>query len=195
MGRTFGFGADRVTGMDVVTCDGMCASRRRPRQTCSGRFGAGRAGVGIVTSVDVGLVPCGRCTAASSRPTPTWPTSRCGRGWTGCRACRRTTSSVALLQLPDCPSPAGDRGRFVVHVRVAHIGEDASGEAVIRVTRDRQPPLGTIGRMPYGDQDHPQRSPRSVADQLTASRQLQEFPADAATRRCWPTAGQPRTRR
>ncbi|WP_219414822.1 BBE domain-containing protein [Pseudonocardia nigra] len=62
-----------------------------------------------------------------------------------------TTSSLALLRLPDEPGlPDPLRGRFVVHVRIAHVGGTESGERLLRPLRSLATPLvDDVTEMPY----------------------------------------------
>jgi hypothetical protein len=62
----------------------------------------------------------------------------------------RTSSSVALLRLPDDPQlPDPIRGRFVTHVRMAHVGEAGEGARLARDISAVAPVvLDTLGPLP-----------------------------------------------
>ena len=185
MGRTFGFGADRVTGMDVVTPDAMI--HRVTPESQPDLFWAlrgGRAGVGIVTSVDLDLVPL-RSLYGGGLYFDADLADVALRTWVDWSASlsQDTTTSVALLRLADLPmAPPEIRDRFVVHIRVAHIGDDASGEAIVTPLRAiGEPLLGTIGRMPYTAIGTIHNDPPDPLPIWLTSSQLRKFPADAAT--------------
>jgi hypothetical protein len=61
-----------------------------------------------------------------------------------------TSSSVALLRLPPDPAlPEPIRGRFVVHVRIAHTGDTAEGTRLAHLMRGVAPVLlESLGELP-----------------------------------------------
>jgi hypothetical protein len=66
-----------------------------------------------------------------------------------------TSSSVALLRLPPNPDlPAPIRGRFVVHVRMAHVGDRAEGFRLRQAIRALAPVLlDTLDEIPMAALD------------------------------------------
>ena len=66
-----------------------------------------------------------------------------------------TTTSLALLRVPDTVAVAAPlRGRTVVHLRVAHLGDAASGAALLAPMRDVAAPiLDTVADMAVTDVD------------------------------------------
>ncbi|MEU1463106.1 FAD-binding oxidoreductase [Streptomyces sp. NPDC005727] len=153
LGREFGYAADRVRSIDLVTADAR--SRRVTADSDPGLFwalrGAG-ANFGVVTGMEIDLVPVSRLyggelvfdlartpglLADYLRWTETLP--------------EELTSSVSLLDYPDLPFfPAVLRGRFAAHVRVAYTGDSRDGERLLAPLRALGPRLSdTVAEMPY----------------------------------------------
>jgi hypothetical protein len=157
LGREFGYAADHVRALDVVTADG------RPRHvTRAGEpdlYGAllgGGHGLGIVTAMEIGLVPVARLYGGSlsfdGREVDPVAVLRTYERWT--RTVPDTlTSSFAAVPYPDVPGlPPGLRGRYVVSVRVAYTGDGGEGERLVAPLREAGPVLAdTLRVMPYGE--------------------------------------------
>ena len=155
LGRAFGWAADYVHAIEVVTVDGelrRVTSREEPDLFWALR--GSRSNMGVVTALELdlpdvtrlyggGLFFSGEDAAtvlhAYHRFTATVP--------------EQLTSSIALLRLPDVPSaPELLRGKFVVHVRIAHLGTSVEGERLLRPLRGSAPVLlDTVGDMPLVD--------------------------------------------
>ncbi|MFE1025422.1 bagremycin/ferroverdin biosynthesis FAD-dependent oxygenase BagK/FevA1 [Streptomyces sp. NPDC058818] len=153
LSRAYGFAADHVTAVDVVTPDGLprtATARRHPDLFWALRGGKGN--FGVVTALEFGLVPVTRLyggglffpgdTAAD--------VLHAWRSWTE-SVPEETASSLALLRMPDQrPIPPLPLGGLVVHVRVAHLGPGDEGERLVRPLRAVAPALAdTLGEMPY----------------------------------------------
>jgi hypothetical protein len=154
-GRAFGWAADYVHAIEVVTADGR--RRRVTAQEEPDLFWAlrgSRSNMGVVTAVELelhdttrlyggGLFFSGADAAAVlhafHRFTTTVPDE--------------FTSSIALLRLPDMPSiPELLRGKFMVHVRIAFLGTSAEGERLVMPLRQAAPVvLDTVGEMSIVD--------------------------------------------
>nr|UPA71913.1 mitomycin radical oxidase [Streptomyces sp.] len=153
LGREFGYAADRVRSIDIVTADAR--SRRVTADGDPDLFwalrGAG-ANFGVVTGMEIDLVRVSRLyggelvfdltrtpglLADYLRWTETLP--------------EELTSSVSLLAYPDLPVfPAPLRGRFAAHVRIAYTGEPHAGERLVAPLRALGPRLSdTVAEMPY----------------------------------------------
>ncbi|MEV7779602.1 FAD-binding protein [Kitasatospora sp. NPDC088351] len=153
LSREFGYAADRVRSIDLVTADAR--SRRVTADSDPELFwalrGAG-ANFGVVTGMEIDLVPVSRLyggelvfdlartpdlLAGYLRWTQTLP--------------EELTSSVSLLDCPDLPFfPAAVRGRFVAHVRIAYTGDSRTGERLVAPLRALGPRLAdTVAEMPY----------------------------------------------
>ena len=164
LSRQFGFGADRVRAVELVTADGRV--RRVDAEHDPELFWAVRGGkgnFGIVTGLELDLVPVAQVfaggvffAAASAADVlhsfRTWaPTLPDHAG-----------ASVALLQLPpleDLPEPI--RGRYVVHVRFAVNGSAEEGEALLAPMLDAgEVLLSRVGELPVTEIDALHQDPR-----------------------------------
>jgi FAD/FMN-containing dehydrogenase len=166
IGRTFGFAADHVRRMTVVTADGAVreVSPSSEPDLFWGMRG-GKGNLGIVTEITVDLMPVSRIYgggiffAGENAP----ELLRAYRDWSA-GLDEQTNTSIALVRfppIPDIPEPL--RGRFVVHLRVAHVGDAAAGEQIVAPMRAVAPAIvDLVGDMPYAaidsvhqDPDHP----------------------------------------
>ncbi|MGY1714137.1 FAD-binding oxidoreductase [Geodermatophilus sp. SYSU D01106] len=151
--RTFGFAADHVRRLTVVTADGDVVEVGPDRDP--ERFRAlrgGGAAFGLVTSMTIGLLPVARLYAGGL-----WFTAEVARTvlhrwreWTATLP-DAVSTSVARLDLPPDPRlPEPLRGRSVVHVRVACVtGPDEGARLVAPVRAAATPLLDTVGDLPY----------------------------------------------
>ncbi|MDC2953479.1 FAD-binding oxidoreductase [Streptomyces gilvifuscus] len=153
LAREFGYAADHVRALDVVTADGRRrhVTRESDPDLYWALLGAGHD-FGIVTGLEIGLVPVRRLYGGSlafdGRESDPAALLRAYEEWT------RTvpdglTSSFAAVPYPDLPGlPPHLRGRYVVSVRVAYTGGD--GDAVVAALRESGPVLAdSLGEMPY----------------------------------------------
>ncbi|MFE3824871.1 FAD-binding oxidoreductase [Streptomyces sp. NPDC059092] len=153
LAREFGYAADRVASIDVVTADGR--SRHVTAQSEPELFwalrGAG-ANFGVVTGMEIDLVPVSRLYGGELA----FHLDRCPGlladylSWTETLP-EELTSSVSLLDYPDLPLfPAMVRGRSVAHVRIAYTGDSRTGERLVAPLRALGPRLSdTVAEMPY----------------------------------------------
>ncbi|MFI5503352.1 FAD-binding oxidoreductase [Nocardia asteroides] len=153
LAREFGYAADHVRAIDLVTADG----RMRTLTPADDLFGAvlGSGGnLGVVTGLELDLMPVTEVyggqlvfdTALVDAALETW------RAWTATLP-DTLTSTVAVVTFPDiAPVPEPLRGRHVASIRVAYHGPAAEGErlvAPLRAIGDRlRDDLRTI---PYAD--------------------------------------------
>jgi len=166
LGRTFGFAADHVRRMTVVTADGEV--REVSAETETDLFWGLRGGKGnlaIVTEMTVDLVPVSRLYGGgifyAAEHTAT--VLHAYRDWAAALD-ESTTTAISLLRMPPIPEiPEPLRGRFVVHLCVAHVGSAADGERIVAPMRAAAPAIiDTLAEMPYTqvdrifeDPDHP----------------------------------------
>ncbi|MFI0212905.1 FAD-binding oxidoreductase [Streptomyces lydicus] len=153
LARAYGFAADHVRSVDLVTADG------RQRHVTAERdpelFGAllgGGHGLGVVTAMEFALMPVARLyggqlvfggelvdevLAAYLRWTRDVPDA--------------LTSSVALIAYPDLPQlPEHLRGRYLAHVRIAYTGSAEEGEKLVAPLRAVGPRVSDdLREMPY----------------------------------------------
>ncbi|MGW8974669.1 FAD-binding oxidoreductase [Streptomyces platensis] len=163
LARTYGFAADLVRSVDLVTADGRL--RQVTAATDPELFRAllgGGHGLGVVTAMEFGLVPVARlyggqlvfggeqldaALAAYLRWTETVPDE--------------LTSSVALIAYPDLPQlPESLRGRYLAHIRIAYTGSAAEGERLVAPLRAVGPRVSDdLREMPYAESHTIHRDP------------------------------------
>ena len=147
LGRRYGFAADHVQAVEIVTADGTL--RRVDASTDPELFWAVRGGkgsFGVVTAIEIGLVPVrsvlggGIFFAAEDAAA----VLHAYRQWAPALP-ETVASSVAVLRLPPLPElPPPLRGQTVVHLRYAYSGEDlAEGERLLE-------PMQASGRIVLG---------------------------------------------
>ncbi|MCX4449137.1 FAD-binding protein [Streptomyces sp. NBC_01789] len=157
LAREFGYAADRVRALDLVTADGSAR-----RVTADGEpelFWGLRGGghrLGAVTGLEVGLVPVARLyggvLAFDGDGDGAAGVVRHWLEWT--RTVPDTvTSSVAAMVYPPIPQvPEELRGRYVLSVRVAFTGAAKEGERLVAPLRAAGPALrDSLREMPYTD--------------------------------------------
>ncbi len=157
LARRYGFAADHVRALTLVTADG--AVRRIDPDHDADLVRAvrgGRPGFGVVTEMEIGLVPVARFVGgglffpgesaaavldAWARWAPTMPDG--------------VTTSVALLRLPPDPQlPPPLQGRFVVHLRYVDLGDTETATQRLAPLRAAAPVLiDTVTEMPYAAVD------------------------------------------
>ena len=131
MGRTFGFGSDRVRSLELVTMDGRL--RHVDAVTEPELFWAlcgGSGNLGIVTRMTVELVEVSTVygggiyfaaehAAAVLKAYVSWVDT----------LPERTNTSIAMSWLPSVPElPEPLRGQTVLHLRFCHVGDAAEGD-------------------------------------------------------------------
>lgn len=153
LSRQYGYAADHVRSIDVVTADGQL--RRVTADSDPDLFWAlrgGRDNFGVVTGLEVELVPVARLYGGglffsgelAAEVLDTY------RNWTT-TVPDELTSSVALIPFPDLQGvPEPLRGQYVAHVRVAYTGDAEDGERLVAPLREIGPRLiDTLEEMPY----------------------------------------------
>ncbi|GAB2478151.1 FAD-binding oxidoreductase [Jatrophihabitans fulvus] len=153
VGRTFGFAADHVRSLDVVTGDGEirhASPLENPDLFWALRGGKGAAG--IVTAMEFDLFPVASIHGGSlhfaAEHVPA--VVRAWRAW--CRDLpEQASTSIAVMRMPDLPFvPAPLAGRTTVAVRFAYVGDAAEGERVLAPMRRIAPVVfGEIGELPF----------------------------------------------
>ncbi|WP_243084788.1 FAD-binding protein [Streptomyces sp. 891-h] len=156
LGRQFGYAADRVRRIDVVTADARLhhvTADSDPELFWALRGGGG--GFGVVTGMEIELVPVervfgGRLVFDGGQVAE--EVLRIWQKWTE-SVPEELTSAVTLLPMPDDPAvPAPLRGRYLAQVHIAFSGPSAEGERLVE-------PLRAIGSvlidelrdMPYAE--------------------------------------------
>lgn len=198
LGRRYGYAADHVRAMDVVTADGRLRrvdAAHEPELFWALRGGKGN--FGVVVSMEIDLFPVaelyggglyfGEEQAAAALHAYV--------RWTG-GVPEEMSSSVQLIRYPDLPVVRPElRGRFVTHLRIAWSGEAAEGERLVRPLRAVGPVLkDTVGRMPYrevGSIHHEPPMPVAVYDRNTALHPLPPEAVDTLLGLAGPASGAP----
>jgi FAD/FMN-containing dehydrogenase len=155
LSRQYGFAADHVRGVEVVTADGrvrQVSAEREPDLFWALR--GGRTNFGIVTAMEIDLVPVRRLYGGSmvldgALAEDFLPAYR---EWTR-TVPDELTSSMALSVLPDVPGvPETARGRLLVHVCLAYTGSALTGRRLLAPLRDVGPLVASDLRdMQYAD--------------------------------------------
>lgn len=155
MARQYGFAADHVRAVEVVTADARL--RHVTADSDPDLFWAllgGRANFGVVTGLEIALFPVARLYGGGLYFDAglVADVMDAYRTWTA-TVPDEMTSSIALMPCPDIPAfPAPLRGRHVAHIRIIYTGDAAEGERLIAPLRAVGPRLiDTVGDMPYAD--------------------------------------------
>jgi FAD/FMN-containing dehydrogenase len=153
LGRRFGYAADHVRQIDVVTADGelrQVSAEREPDLFWALRGSKGNHGA--VVSLEMDLFPVARLYGGGMYfgAGAAGDVLRRYRAWVQ-TVPEQMGSSVLLITMPDIPAvPAPIRGRHVTHVRFAWSGPVEEGERWVRPFRELAPPLIDSTRdMPY----------------------------------------------
>ncbi|MFJ4837415.1 FAD-binding oxidoreductase [Streptomyces sp. NPDC088746] len=153
LAREFGYAADHVRSLDVVTADGV--PRHVTADTEPDLFWGLRGGghrLGVVTGLEIGLVAVERLYGGSLAFDGDAAPDVLRRYLEWTRTVPETcTSSLAAMCYPDVPQlPEALRGRYVISVRVAYTGTAAEGEALVAPLRAVGPGLSdSLREMPY----------------------------------------------
>ncbi|WP_159945493.1 MULTISPECIES: FAD-binding oxidoreductase [unclassified Nocardiopsis] len=156
LARRYGFAADHVRRVDLVTADG-----RQREVTESGDpdlfwalRGGGAGTFGVVTAMEIDLFPVPRIYGGSLYLDLTAGPGALGKWlrWTG-TVPEELTSGVSVVAYPDADGlPETLRGRRVAQVSVAWSGPPEEGPAVVEPLRSAAPVLfDTLREMPYTD--------------------------------------------
>lgn len=151
LARRYGHAVDQVHAIEAVTADGRL--RHVTAETDPDLFWAlrgGRDNFGVATRLRIGLVPVTRLYGGGLFFPASATVLRAFAEWT-VDLPETTTASVGLIPYPDLPMlPEPLRGRHVAHIRVAHLGDAASGERLVAPLRAIGPRLmDTLADMPY----------------------------------------------
>ncbi|MFI5523811.1 FAD-binding oxidoreductase [Streptomyces platensis] len=163
LARTYGFAADLVRSVDLVTADARLrqVTADSDPELFRALLGGGH-GLGVVTAMEFGLVPVAglyggqlvfggeqldKALAAYLRWTETVP--------------GELTSSLALIAYPDLPQlPDPLRGRYLAQIRIAYTGSAAEGERLVAPLRAVGPRVSDdLREMPYAESHTIHRDP------------------------------------
>ncbi|MBB2911030.1 hypothetical protein FHS43_002295 [Streptosporangium becharense] len=162
LAREFGYAADHVRSLDVVTADGEL--RHVTADSDPDLFWAlrgGRDNFGVVTSLEIDLQPVERIHGGGMFFGSEHAAALLDffREWTA-RVPETMTASLGMIGYPPIPVfPEPLRGRHVVHVRFATT-DLTGGPALVRPWRDVAPPLlDEVGELPYREAGSIYREP------------------------------------
>ncbi|MFI7604286.1 FAD-binding oxidoreductase [Micromonospora sp. NPDC049366] len=198
MSRTFGFAADHVRRIELITADGqlrVATATEEPELFWAVRGGKGN--FGVVTALEFNLFPVshiygGGLFFAGDEITEVF--NAWGRWASGMPD--EMNSSIALLQLPPVPEvPEPLRGRMVVHVRISYVGSAEEGERLVAPLRAIAPVLiDSVAEMPYTAVGAIHADPPNPIPVVDRSGLLREFTpelVDAIVAQAGPGAGSP----
>jgi hypothetical protein len=198
LARTYGLASDAVRALDVATGDGRLV-RATPERHADLFWGlrGGRGSLGIVTAVELDLVPLASVYGGSLFfAEPDVPAVlRAWRDWAD-RLPETATTSVAVLQLPDLPQvPPPLAGRMTVAVRLVSTGSPQEGAALLAPLRALATPvLDGTGVLPAAALDAVHGDPKDpmpVVEAATLLHQLDDAGVDALLRLAGPGSGSP----
>lgn len=155
LGRTYGWAADHVRAIELVTADGML--RRVTQFSDPELFWAvrgGKSNFGVVTALEFDLFEVTRFYGGSLLYDGKHTASVLhAYREVVARAPKELNSSVALLRMPPLESvPKPLRGKLMVQVRIAHLGSAEEGAELVAPLRMAAPPIeDTLADMPYVD--------------------------------------------
>lgn len=183
LGRRFGWAADHVRSIELVTADGVV--RSVDASAGSDLFWAilgGRDGFGIVTAIefelfDLPTVYGGGIFFAGSA---TRDVLHAWREWAPTLP-EEAGTSVAVLRLPPDPDlPAPLQGQLAVHVRYTHTGDPAAAAALLAPMRSAGPILlENVDILPTAALDAVHMDPAGPMPSVERGVLLGEFPAAA----------------
>ncbi|AEG44551.1 FAD-binding oxidoreductase [Isoptericola variabilis] len=187
--RTFGFTADHVESVELVTPDGravVAAPDENPELFWAVRGGG--AAFGVVTALTLGLVdlPALRAGALWFDAAHAAEVLHAWRRWVADLP-ESVTTSVARLELPPDPAlPPVLSGRSVVALRFAHVGPGPEADALLGELREAMPaPLvDTVGDLPYARIGEVHSDPPHPMPMVDRGLTLAELPAAAVEAFC-----------
>ena len=179
IGRQYGFAADHVRRLDVVTADGEL--RRCDPDTESDLFWAllgGRGSYGVVTAMEFDLVPVPRLYGGdlAFAANDAAAVLHAYQGW--CDGLPdEVTTGAALLRLPDLPGlPPPLRGTCTLHLFIASTGTAEETELLLGPIRAVAPTvIDTVRDMPYPEIGSITNDPTDPAPVCSDSRVLREL--------------------
>jgi FAD/FMN-containing dehydrogenase len=200
LGRSYGFAADRVCRVDMVTADGQLrqvTADSEPELFWAVRGGKGN--FGVVVGLEFELVPVSRLYGGGlffSAEATADVLHTYGR-WAP-TAPEQMSSSVLLMEFPPIPEvPELFRGKYITHLQLAYAGPAEEGERLVQPLRDiGLQILDTLAELPYTEvgkiYDEP-TDPAPAYDSNIALHTLDADAIDTILSLAGPNAGSPLT--
>ncbi|WP_204072330.1 FAD-binding oxidoreductase [Planotetraspora phitsanulokensis] len=155
LGRAFGYAADHVLRIEVVTADGEL-HHVTPDSDADLFFAlrGGKGNFGVVTAMEFSLFPVRELYAGALHYSGDNARAvlQAYQRFTA-DAPDELTSSIVFLRAPDLPFvPEFMRGKLTVSIRVSYLGSARDGEALVAPLRAAAPVLAdTVTTMPFAD--------------------------------------------
>ncbi|MFI6502107.1 FAD-binding oxidoreductase [Nonomuraea typhae] len=166
MARAYGYAADHVRAIDVVTADGESHAAAPGHDLYWAMLG-GRGAIGIATSLEIDLFPV-TTLYGGALLFDTFDAVHAWREWLA-DVPEEMTSSVAVIPFPD--------GRRRTQIRIAYLGED--GDTLIAPLRRHKPLTDTVKDIPYTESATIHNDPAEPAAYQSSHTLLRELPAQA----------------
>jgi FAD/FMN-containing dehydrogenase len=151
LARRYGLGANRILAADVVTANGDLVRADRHQNTdLYWAIRGGGGAFGVITALELELIDLPTVYAGAAF-FPIERASEALHAWRELTAVvdDRTTSVGRILRVPDLPDiPDFVRAQDFAMVEVIHIGDQASGEEVVKTLRALEPAIDTFGIIP-----------------------------------------------
>ncbi|MGA5701766.1 FAD-binding oxidoreductase [Peterkaempfera bronchialis] len=198
LGRRYGFAADHIRRLDVVTADGQLRQATADREPdLFWALRGGKDNFGVAVSMEIDLVPVATLLGGGLY----FPGEAADDVLHGYAEWTRTvpeemSSSLQLIRYPDLPMlPEPLRGRYVAHLRIAWSGPEEQGRRWVRPLRELGPLLmDTVRLLPYrevGTIHHEPPLPVAAYDRNTALRALDPAAVDTLLDLAGPQADAP----
>ncbi|WP_350275399.1 FAD-binding oxidoreductase [Kribbella sp. HUAS MG21] len=181
LARTYGFSSDWARGFRVVTAAGAVTANATENPDLFWALRGGKGGFGIVTAMDFALVELTTLYGGSAFFDAEYVAPVLG-AWTEWTKTLPETanSSVVILRLPPLefiPEPL--RGKTVLSVRFAYVGDAAEGKRLFQPIRDAGTTLvDGVGELPASDIALIHNDPRNPTPAWDRGLMLNELDGD-----------------
>jgi len=186
MGRLYGWAADHVVAIEVVTADGRW--RHVDKHSEADLFSAmlgGKGNFGVVTAMEIALFPVTRLYAGALFYSGEHVREVMNAYLLFTQSAPdQVSTGLAVLNLPPLPTiPPFMRGKSTVSLRVSYVGDAARGNRLIEPLRKAAPVLmDTVADMPFTDFasiSADPTDPATAVEQFALLRDLSEGAVDA----------------